>query len=89
VEHSLYQQKVIAGLCSVFGVLALVLAAIGICRTMAYSVARRTTEIGIRMAIGAQRGNVLWMVLRNSLMLIAAGLVIGLPLAVLASRNNK
>lgn len=89
VEHSLYQQKVITGLCGVFGVLALMLAAIGIYGTMAYSVARRTTEIGIRMAIGAQRGNVLWMVLRDSLLLIAIGLIIGLPLAVLASRTIK
>jgi ABC-type antimicrobial peptide transport system permease subunit len=89
VEHSLYQQKVITGLCGVFGVLALILAAIGIYGTMAYSVARRTNEIGIRMAIGAQRGNVLWMVLRDSLLLIFAGLVIGLPIAVLASRTIK
>jgi predicted permease len=89
VEHTLYQQKLIAGLCSVFGVLALVLAAIGIYGTMAYSVARRTTEIGIRMAIGAQRRNVLWMVLRDSLVLVAIGLMCGLPLAVLGARSIK
>jgi predicted permease len=89
IEHTLYQQKLIAGLCSVFGVLALMLAAIGIYGTMAYSVARRTSEIGIRMAIGAQRRNVLWMVLRDSLALIAAGLACGLPLAILGARSIK
>jgi ABC-type antimicrobial peptide transport system permease subunit len=48
---------------------------------VAYAVTRRTTEIGIRMAVGAQRMSVLWMVLRESIVLIAAGLVFGLPLA--------
>ncbi len=86
VDKSLYQQKMVAGLCSIFGIAALLLAAIGIYGTVAYAVARRTTEIGIRMAIGAQRKSVLWMVLRESVLLIAIGLAFGLPLALAAMR---
>jgi predicted permease len=89
VEHTLYQQKLITGLCGVFGGLALLLAVIGIFGTMTYSVARRTTEIGIRMAIGAQTSNVLWMILRDSLVLIAAGLLCGIPLALAAAQSIK
>jgi ABC-type antimicrobial peptide transport system permease subunit len=70
----------------IFGVLALVLASVGIYGTLAYSVARRTNEIGIRMAIGAQRRNVIWMVLRDSLVLISAGIILGLPLALGGTR---
>jgi predicted permease len=81
IANSLKEQKMITTLCSIFGILALVLASIGIYGTMAYSVARRTTEIGIRMALGAQRGQVLWMILRDSVLLISAGLVVGFPLA--------
>jgi predicted permease len=81
ISHSLGEQKMITTLCSAFGILALLLAAIGIYGTMAYAVARRTTEIGIRMALGAQRGNILWMILCDSVVLIAAGLAIGFPLA--------
>jgi predicted permease len=81
IEKSLDQQKMITTLCGIFGLLALILASIGIYGTLAYSVAGRIVEIGIRMAIGAQRRNVVWMVLRDSFLLIALGLVAGLPLA--------
>ncbi|HEX7360974.1 MAG TPA: ABC transporter permease [Bryobacteraceae bacterium] len=81
IDNTLQQQRMITTLCSAFGILALLLAAIGIYGTMAYAVARRTTEIGIRMALGAQRGNILWMILRDSVILIVAGLAIGFPLA--------
>ena len=60
---------------------AIAIAGVGLYGTMAYNVARRTGEIGIRMALGAQRGRVVWMVQREVLILAAAGLVIGIPAA--------
>ena len=81
VEQSLREQKMITSLCSIFGALALILASVGIYGTLAYSVAGRVTEIGIRMAVGAQRPNVIWLVLGDSVFFIAAGVVLGLPLA--------
>lgn len=81
IDSSLEQQRLLASLCSAFGILALLLAAVGIYGTLAYSVARRKPEIGIRMAIGAQRHHVLWMVLRESAQIVAMGLLAGLPLA--------
>ena len=89
IEYSLNQQKMITTLCSIFGGLALVLASIGIYGTLAYSVAGRTNEIGIRMAIGAQRRSVIWLVLRDSFALIAIGIVFGLPLALSGTRWIK
>ncbi len=86
VEASTRQEGFVALLAGVFGALALLMAAIGLYGVMSYTVARRTNEIGIRMALGAGRSEVLWMVLRGSLGLIAAGLAIGLPLALGASR---
>jgi predicted permease len=69
-----------------FGVLAALLVATGLYGTLAYSVSRRTPEVGLRMALGAQRGQVLWMVLRGSLAITVAGVAIGLPLAWFGSR---
>jgi predicted permease len=71
-----------AGLFSIFGALALALAVVGIYGVKAYSVARRTREIGIRMALGAQRPAVLWLILREGLTMIAAGVFLGLLFAV-------
>src|SRR5262249_2518191 len=68
VEQSLIQERLLAKLASFFGALALLLASIGLYGVMAYSVARRSNEIGIRMALGAQPGTVLGMVLRESAM---------------------
>ena len=67
---------------SVFGGLALGLAVVGVYGVKAYSVARRTREIGIRMALGAQRATVQWMILREGSAMVAAGLALGLLLAI-------
>jgi ABC-type antimicrobial peptide transport system permease subunit len=75
-----------AGVVGSFGVIAALLAAIGLYGVMAYTVARRTNEIGIRLALGAGRGDVQWMVLRESLWMVAAGLVVGIPAALALTR---
>jgi macrolide transport system ATP-binding/permease protein len=85
VNDSLGQQQAISDLTGFFGILGLVLACVGLYGVMAYNVARRTKEIGIRMALGAQQGAVLWMVLRESLLLIAVGIAIGVPVALAAA----
>jgi predicted permease len=79
VQGSIATQRLIGVLSAVFAILAVVLAAIGIYGLISYSVARRTNEIGIRLALGAQSPALLWLVLRESLLLLAGGLVIGLP----------
>ncbi len=81
IDDTLAQERMIGKLSGFFGLLALLLASGGLYGLMAYSVARRTGEIGIRMALGAQRGNVLWMVLRETLALVSTGLAIGVPFA--------
>jgi len=86
VEDSMHQEMMLAQLCSAFAVLALVIACVGLYGTVSYSVARRTGEIGIRIALGAQRGPVLWMVLREVLVLAGVGLVISLPIALGTSK---
>jgi predicted permease len=82
VERSFDQQRAVASLAGLFGLVALLLAAIGLYGVTAYSVARRTNEIGLRMALGADRRNVIGIVLRGAFSRVAAGLVLGLPLAV-------
>jgi predicted permease len=77
IGRSLVQQKLIARLASFFGLLALLLACVGLYGVMSYGVARRTNEIGIRMALGAQGRSVLWLVLREALLLVGIGLVVG------------
>jgi predicted permease len=80
------EQKLFAQISSFFSLLALVLACVGLYGTMSYAVARRTNEVGIRMALGAQPGQVLWMVLRESSGLIGIGIAVGLPLAIALTR---
>jgi predicted permease len=80
------EDRLIAQLVSFFGALALILACIGLYGVMAHGVARRTNEIGIRMALGARGGNIAWMILRETLLLVLIGLVIGIPTAVFAAR---
>ena len=79
----LSQERLLASLATAFGLLALILSCIGIYGVVAYTVARRTGEIGIRIALGAQPGQVVWMVLRGTLLLIVGGLATGIP-AILA-----
>jgi predicted permease len=84
VNDNFSQSDMLAKLTSLFGVLALVLASVGLYGVTAYSVERRTSEIGIRMALGADRMNVLKLVLRSAFLQIVAGLVIGIPATILA-----
>ncbi len=86
VALSFNQQRAVASLAGLFGIVALLLAAIGLYGVTAYTVAQRTNEIGIRMALGADRTNVLELVLRGAFSRVVAGLAIGLPLAVGAGR---
>jgi predicted permease len=89
VDRSLLQERLIATLSLFFGLLALLLACIGLYGVMSYDVARRTHEIGIRMALGAQPGNVLSLVVRETLLLVSIGIAIGLPVALAATRLAK
>jgi len=82
VDRSFDQQRAVASLAGLFGIVALVLAAIGLYGVTAYTVAQRTNEIGIRMALGAGRNNVVGMVLQGAFRRVLFGLLLGLPLAV-------
>jgi predicted permease len=86
VDRSLAAERAVASLSTAFGLLATVLAVIGLYGVMAYTVARRTREIGIRMALGAVRGNVVWLVMREVLVLVGTGIALGVPAAVGLSR---
>ena len=78
-DEALKQDRLIAQLVSFFGLLALLLSCVGLYGIMAHAVVRRTNEIGIRMALGAERRDIIWMVLKESLLLVAFGLAVGLP----------
>jgi len=85
-ETTISRQMLVARLAGFFGFLAVVLVATGLYGTLAYRVSMRTAEIGVRMAVGARRGQVMWMILRDSLVLTTAGVVMGIPLAMLVGR---
>jgi predicted permease len=82
INGLLQHDRMFAVLASVFGVLALVLTSIGVYGVVAYQITRRTGEVGIRLALGAQRRDVLWMFMRETLVMLAAGAAIGVPAAV-------
>src|SRR5207302_10071055 len=86
LDESLFVERMVAALSVAFGGLATLLAAIGLYGVMSYSVARRTREIGIRMALGAERSSVMWLVLKEVSLMVLIGVAIGIPLAVALSR---
>jgi predicted permease len=86
VDNVIAQERLVAQLSSFFGVLALALTCVGLYGLVAYSVVRRTTEIGLRAALGAQRGDILWLVLREDLRLVSLGIALGLLGALATTR---
>jgi predicted permease len=89
IDRTISREITFSKLCTGFAVLALLMACVGLYGTMSYNVARQVGEIGIRMALGAQRASVVWMVLRRVLLLAAAGLAISVPAALAASQLVK
>jgi predicted permease len=89
IEKTFSQERLFFRLSMFFGLLAALLVATGIYGTLAYRVSRRTSELGVRMALGAQRGEVLWMVMRGSLAVTVAGIAIGTPLAIVATKTLR
>jgi ABC-type antimicrobial peptide transport system permease subunit len=88
-EQSVSQERLTANLSTFFGLLAALLVAVGLYGTLAYTVSRRTAEIGVRMALGAQRAEILRMILRESLIVAAVGLGVGLPASLLVARTLR
>ena len=86
VDDAMLQERLVSLLAAVFGVLALILACIGLYGVLAYTVVRRTREIGIRVAVGARAAAVVWLVLRETVVVAACGVAIGLPAALWTSR---
>ena len=89
IDRTINRELMFAKLCTGFAVLALLMACLGLYGTMSYNVARQIGEIGIRMALGAPRGAVVWMVLRRVLLLAAVGLAVSVPAALIAFRLVK
>ncbi len=86
IDRTIYQERLVAALSALFGFLALTLASIGLYGLVAYGIARRTHEIGVRMALGARRQEILWLTAKLGLLLTLAGVVIGLGVAAGATR---
>ena len=85
-DDSIFLDRLIAYVSGLFAILALVLAAVGVYGVLSYAVAQRTHEIGVRIALGAEPRRMLWLVVRDALLLIAAGIATGMPLALAAAR---
>jgi predicted permease len=85
-DRSISTEILLARLSTAFAVLAVILVTIGLYGTISYSVKRRTTEVGIRLALGAERGSVVWMILRSGILLSLLGLAMGIPLVFVSSR---
>jgi predicted permease len=83
---ALVQQRLVALLSSLFGGLALLLACVGLYGLLAFAIVQRTGEMGVRMALGARRADVVWLVVREAWLLVAAGIAVGIPAAVAAAR---
>jgi ABC-type antimicrobial peptide transport system permease subunit len=86
IDRTINEQIVFARLCTAFAALALIIACVGLYGTLSYNVSRRTSEIGIRMALGAERRRVAWMVFREVYVLIGAGVAISLPVCLAVTR---
>jgi ABC-type antimicrobial peptide transport system permease subunit len=86
VDNSLAKDRVVARLSAAFGLLAMLLAAIGLYGVMTWTIARRTREIGVRMALGERPRGIFRLVLRDTLMMVTLGIAIGIPLALAATR---
>jgi predicted permease len=86
IDATILRERLIATLAGFFGVLALLLACIGLYGILSYGVVSRTTELGIRMALGARRGDVFWLILREALWLVIIGVAVGLPLILAVTR---
>lgn len=87
MNRTISNERLVAGLTTTFSAMALLLACLGLYGTISYGVARRVTELGLRMALGAKRGAVLWLVVREALTLVAIGTLLGLPLSYAAARG--
>lgn len=86
MDQEISTQVTLARLCLAFAALALIIACVGVYGTVSFSVTRRTNEIGVRMTLGAGRGRILWIVLRQVVVMTAIGLAIGVPLALFGSQ---
>jgi predicted permease len=87
IARGVSQDRMVATLTTMFGALALLLASLGLYGTISYGISRRVAELGLRMALGADRGTVLWMILREAMILVVIGAAIGIPLAWIAGRS--
>jgi ABC-type lipoprotein release transport system permease subunit len=85
-DATLAKERIVSRLCSWFGAFALLIASIGLYGRLSYAVSERAGEIGVRMAVGASQSQVVWMVLRDALLLTLCGIAIGTPLAVASTR---